>query len=537
MLSLAELEELAETEVQGEETLAALAGHAAVVECQAAADQLTAFAQENPGNEAAQDWAFVAAERVSECALAVVDGYEDVAAEYARAAKGERAAVALGRLDDAGPMTPQRLAALDTETLELLRWYAHPWPVRWLWPPERDTFGRPIRPYVINLFHGPGGWSVGIRDVLGADVDMVGVDLDPGAVATATAAGFEVICASVTDLDPESPGLRHVTGAILSPPCQPFSPAGLRRGRYAAAIDLVITVIRYAGAAAGFLALVDADGADAGFAPRSGDSWEEVREHLQDLEDPRAGLMAEVVIFPLAMLSRGGSIQWVAVEQSSALPQQIEDALFAEFRQAGWRTVEAVTLDAVDYGAASHRKRRFMTAFRTSAPLVGIRPSAPFPQTTFAECVGWPAGRMVNTRGQRGINPATGRPKGGNSFSADKPSPCITATAYGWKDEKTGERIGQANIARLVGFPGTFPWQHVGRGEGIRNKAQQAADAVCPMVAAAVIGRVLNQQWEDKAREYVKKLYPHWAVEAVAVDPRVWRRAVQEALFHTQEIA
>ncbi|MEU2514492.1 DNA cytosine methyltransferase [Streptomyces syringium] len=537
MLSLAELEEFAETEVQGEETLAVPAAHAAVVECQAAADLLTAFAQENPGDEEAQNWAFEAVERVSACALAVVDGYEDVAVEYARAAKGERAAVVLGRLDDAGPMTPQRLAALDAETLELLRWYAHPWPVRWLWPPERDTFGRPIRPYVINLFHGPGGWSVGIRDVLGADVDMVGVDLDPGAVATATAAGFQVICASVTDLDPESPGLRHVSGAILSPPCQPFSPAGLRRGRYAAAIDLVVRVIRYAGAAAGFLALVDDDGADAGFAPRSGDSWEEVREHLAELEDPRAGLMAEVVIYPLAMLSRGGSIEWVAVEQSSALPKEIEDALFAEFRQAGWCTVEAVTLDAVDYGAASRRKRRFMTAFRASAPFVDVRPSAPFPQTTFAECVGWPEGRVVNTRGQRGINPATGRPKGGNEFSADKPSPCVTATAYGWKEAKTGERIGQINIARLVGFPGDFPWQHVGRGEGIRNKAQQAADAVCPMVAAAVIGRVLNMWWEAGTRAFAEELYPRTATEALSPDPRLSRRSAQEALPHSQRVA
>ncbi|MFI1258979.1 DNA cytosine methyltransferase [Streptomyces netropsis] len=535
MLVLAESADCAELEAEDAQALAA--GHPALIECEAAADLISTFAQERPGDEGAQEWAFEAVERVAQCAWAVVEGDEEAAAEYARAAKGGRAAMTLGRLDETGPMTPERLASLDAETLELLQWYAGPWPVRWLWPPEKDAFGRTIRPYVINLFHGPGGWSVGIRDVLGADVDMVGVDLDPGAVATATAAGFRVICASVTDLDPENPALQHVTGIILSPPCQAFSPAGLRKGLYAAAIKLVVSVIRAAGAAAGFCATVDADGVDAGFAPRSGDSWQEVRADLEALEDPRAGLMAEVVIWPLAMLGRGGSVEWVAVEQSSALPSEIENALFAEFDQAGWRTVEAVTLDAVDYGAASHRKRRFMTAYRTATPFVDVRPSAPFPGTTFAECVGWASGRTVNTRGQRGIDPRTGRPKGGNTFSADKPSPWLTATSYGWKDAETGERIGQVNIARLIGFPGDYPWQHIGRGEGIRNKAQQAADAVCPMVAAAVIGRVLSEWWEAGTRAFVEELYRHTVSEVVSPLPLVSRRTSQGTLYYTKQVA
>ncbi|MCX5426131.1 DNA cytosine methyltransferase [Streptomyces sp. NBC_00078] len=509
--------------------LDAAAGHPALAECQAAADLLVAYAEEHPLDEAAEGWAFEAVERVAMCAWAVEEEDEERAGEYARAAKGERAALTLGRLDEAGPMTPERLAALDADTLALLRWYAGPWPVRWLWPPEKDA------PRVINLFHGPGGWSVGIRDVLGANVDMVGVDLDGGAVATAEAAGFEMIRASVTDLDPECPALQWVTGIILSPPCQAFSPAGLRMGRYASAIELIVSVVRGVGAAAGFLALVDAEGRDAGNAPRSGESWEDVRAPLAELDDPRAGLMAEVVVWPLAMLARGGSVEWVAVEQSSALPSEIERGLINEFVQAGWGTVEAETLDAVRYGAASHRKRRFLTAHRTRSPFVSVHPTEAFPVTTFAECAGWERGRSVNTRGQRGIDPKTGRPKGGNAFSADRPSTCVTATAYGWKDDESGEKVTQATIGRLVGFPGDYPWKHVGRGAGIRNRAQQAADAVCPMVAAAIIGRALDvEEWELRARAYADALYrrtlrPEAPLVAIVPRPRPAVPAAAEA--------
>ncbi|WP_367318134.1 hypothetical protein [Streptomyces sp. HUAS ZL42] len=138
--------------------------------------------------------------------------------------------------------------------------------------------------------------------------------------------------------------------------------------------------------AAGFLAW---EGSPTGYAPHSGLTWKEVREPLARLEDERAGLMAEVVIWPLAVLARGGCLEWVAVEQSSALPAAIEEALFAELTQAGWHTTEAWTLDAVDYGAASHRVRRFMAVCRGPKPFVDLHPAKPFPTATFAECVGW----------------------------------------------------------------------------------------------------------------------------------------------------
>ncbi|MEU2717808.1 hypothetical protein [Streptomyces sp. NPDC007205] len=105
------------------------------------------------------------------------------------------------------------------------------------------------------------------------------------------------------------------------------------------------------------------------------------------------------MIWPLAMLARGGSVEWVAVEQSSVLPAWIEAALMGRLSEAGWHTTEAFTLDAADYGATSHCKRRLMAAHRGERPFVDLTPAAPFSATTFAECVGWPTGRTYLTRG------------------------------------------------------------------------------------------------------------------------------------------
>lgn len=493
-------------ETEDAAAIAAAAGHPALTECQTTAALLTEFADLNP-DEQTQEWAFSAVERIAECAYAVTEGHEERVEELSREARGERAAVTLGRIESQGPATAERLAALDDETRALLEWYAAPFPIEWLFAPERDTFGRILRKRVIVLFHGPGGLSLGLRDILGADVDIIGIDLDGGAVATAVAAGLRVIHADVTALDPENPALRFVSIIALTPPCQAFTPSGLGKGRYTGAIDLICRVIWEAGAAAGFLPW---EHSETGYAPRSGDTWEEVRAPLAELEDPRAGLMAEVIIWPLGMLARTGAnlLECVMVEQSSALPRQIEEALFGELTQAGWHTTEAWTLDAVDYGA-SHRKRRFMAAHRgAEKPFVDVVPATPIPAPTFAQVVGWPTGRTYLTRGNRPVDPATGRAKGGGSRSADLPSTCVTATAYGWADSETGETISQSDIGRLVGFPATYPWTHVGRGRGVRNKAQQAADAVCPMVSAAIFGRILGDvNWEAKVRSYVHELY------------------------------
>ncbi|MEV6179931.1 hypothetical protein [Streptomyces sp. NPDC052015] len=509
------LADVAEDQEEDAAVLRRAAGHPDLIECRRTADLLVGFAQAHPGDET-KGWALEAMLRVIQCAYAVADGETEEAAKCGRAAKGERAAMTLDRLasESATEASADRLVALDRETYELLQWYAAPWPVEWLFPPAKDIRGRVLRPRIVVLFTGPGGLTHGILRILRANVDVVGVDLDRGAVATSTAAGYRVIHADVTHLDPEHPCLQDVTGIALTPPCQAYNPSGLRKGHYASAIELIEHTVLEAAAAAGFCPVFTPEGADVtpgcedGYAPRLKMTWDEVREPLEQLEDPRAGLMAEVVIWPLAMLARGGSVEWVAVEQSSALPARIEAALMDRLSEAGWHTTEAFTLDAVDYGSASHRKRRLMAAYRGERPFVALTPAEPFPVTTFAQVVGWPTGRTYLTRGNRPVDPVTGRAKGGSARSADLPSTCVTATAYGWTCAETGERITQKDIGRLVGFPADYPWRHVGRGRGVRNMAQQAADVVCPMVSAALFGRILgDRQWEAKTRAYVEELY------------------------------
>ncbi|MDX2692204.1 DNA cytosine methyltransferase [Streptomyces ipomoeae] len=515
------LADVAEDQEEDAAVLRQAAGNPDLIECRRTADLLVDFAQAHPGDEA-DGWALDAMLRVIQCAYAVVDGEVEEAAECGRAAKGERAAMTLDRLESEGTAAApaDRLVALDRETYELLQWYAAPWPVEWLFPPAKDDQGRVLRPRIVVLFTGAGGLTHGILRILRANVDVVGVDLDRGAVATSTAAGYRVIHADVTDRDPEHPCLQHVTGIALTPPCQPYNPSGLRKGHYAGAIELIEHTVLEAAAAAGFHPVVTPEGGDVapgcedGYAPRLKMTWDEVREPLEQLEDARAGLMAEVVIWPLAMLARGGSVEWVAVEQSSALPARIEAALMDRLSEAGWHTTEAFTLDAVDYGSASHRKRRLMAAYRGERPFVSLTPAEPFPVTTFAQVVGWPTGRTYLTRGNRPVDPVTGRAKGGSSRSADLPSTCVTATAYGWTCAETGERITLEDISRLVGLPGNYPAHHVGRGRGIRNLTQQRADIVCPMVAAALFGRILGDpQWEAKTRAYVEGLYRPTMVE------------------------
>ncbi|MFI6658043.1 DNA cytosine methyltransferase [Streptomyces sp. NPDC050523] len=418
----------------------------------------------------------------------------DCSVASARAEIGARVAA---DLEAEGWMTPERYARLDDDTRRILADYAAPWPPLWLFRPAPGAL-----PRVINLFAGPGGWCEGIRAVLGVDLDMVGVDLSEDACATARAAGYRRIVASVTDLDPEHPALRWVVGLILSPPCQAFSPAGRRKGHEQAAIDLIRDVLLHVGAHAGFAMILDPKDNSWIRVPRSDYTWEEIREPLVELKDKRAGLMAEVAIWPLAMLAAGGRIEWVAMEQSSALPEEIETALRDQFEQAAWRHVEFTTLEASKYGTATRRRRRFLMAVRAGSPVIPTTPTEPIPVTSYAAALEWPAGEEVNTRGERPIDPATGRPKGGNCFSADKPGWCLTTKSRTWKRQSDGLRLNPPDAGRLIGFRADYPWQ------GSRSSAiEQAADVVSPVISAVVIGRLLGRYWEQPVREHLHRLY------------------------------
>ncbi|MFD3309387.1 DNA cytosine methyltransferase [Streptomyces sp. NPDC058656] len=404
------------------------------------------------------------------------------------------------------PIPPKVYAALEAA--------AAPWPAEWLLAPLP---GDPIR--VVELFAGPGGWSEGIAAVLGVAVDSCGVDISPDACATARAARHRRICADITTLDPEHIALRHTVAVIISPPCPTFSPGGKLSGLEEGNIQILGDAIAYVGETAGFIPMewhhsdygdeceCDPDDPDGkgchgdGFAPRSGATWDQVREMAADVSDPRIALMLEVAIWPIALQAAGAPIRWMAMEQSSNLPEEIISDLTIEFQCAEWSYTSHNIMEAADYGLPSRRKRVYMIASRHYSPTT-TRCIRPLPATSMAQALGWAPGEHVNTRGNRPVDPKTGRAKGGNAFSSDGPSWCLTGKSRTWKRESDGLRLTEAEAGLLVGFRRSYPWQ------GSRTSAfQQAADVVSPIMAAIVLSGLLGCFGDALVRDYLAQLY------------------------------
>lgn len=355
---------------------------------------------------------------------------------------------------------------------------------------------------IISLFAGPGGVDAGAA-LLGLNVH--GWDLDADACATATAAGYGRTRGSVTDLDPEA--MRGVTGAVITPPCPTFSTAGRRTGRDD--MPQLLAALR----------LLGDNGSDT--------RW---REAATAVQDPRTALVCEALRFALHL----PHLQWLVCEQVPAVApvwQEIaaEIACVGDFDHAA-----VVTIAAEDLGVASRRTRTFLLASRHWPPVLDGLPirngwttgrftppmelmpqtGAAFPTPTMADVLGWPLGERVNTRGNR-------KTSGGNEFSADGPSWCLTEKARTWHRVSDGTRLTPANAGFLVGFPATYPWQ------GARSKQfLQAADVVPPPVAAAVIGACLGLDWQTPVRDYLSGIYPAAALTTLAMRQQtLWETA------------
>ena len=336
---------------------------------------------------------------------------------------------------------------------------------------------------VVSLFAGPGGIDVGAR-LLGLDVH--GVDLDIEACATARAAGFERALGSVVDLDPEA--MRGITGAVITPPCPTWSTAGKRSG-----VDDLPHV----------LAAIE----------RLGDN---PTSHEQDVygvvSDARSGLVTEALRIALGM----PHLQWLVCEQVPAVAPVWQEIAVEMAITANFSHCLVLTIRAEDLGVASRRTRTFLIATRHHAPILTGLPfvsgwrtgrftpptnlvpqtSAAWPRPSMATALGWPAGERVNTRGNR-------RTSGGNEFSADGPSWCLTEKARTWYRVSDGQRLTPTEAGLLVGFNADYPWQ------GSRSKAfLQAADVVPPPVAAAVIGATLRLDWQSTITDYLAQIYP-----------------------------
>ncbi len=331
----------------------------------------------------------------------------------------------------------------------------------------------------LNTFAGPGGWDVGAQ-IIGLPDTFLGIDIDETACATATSAGFCRQIADVRELDPAD--FPHVTGFIASTPCPTFSAGGKRSG-LGEDYQRILDVITHVG---------------------SGDCdcpWDEIEPELDTVSDPRTALAAQTIRFGLAL----PNVKWMAFEQVVGAEPMFMD-LAAEFVHWGWENADVFTIEAADLGLPMRRKRAFLTASRFTPH--GCADSHPMcvrrPQRSLAQVLGWPAGEMVRTRGNR-------RNTGGNLFSADSTGWCITEKARSWSRDSDGRRFTSSEVGLLQGFRPDYPWT------GSRSRQfHQVADVVCPPVAAAVLGHVTNTRWSERVQLYLDTLYGSPLTEEVA---------------------
>lgn len=339
-------------------------------------------------------------------------------------------------------------------------------------------------PLVVDLFAGPGGWSQGLRRLGLADV---GIEIDPAACATRTAAGHTTIRADVAGY-PTAPLVGKVTGLIASPPCQTFSAAGLRAG------DLDTDLCHQA--------LADlATGRDTRTTLRAA------------CTDPRSLLMVEPLRYALAL-----GPNWVALEEVPAVLPLFEHTAI-HLRTVGY-SVWTGTINAADHGVPQTRRRAILLASRTrtAAPpepthAKTAQPDSLFgpgrlPWVSMTDAIGCPAAEVV-TRGEHTTGgtrfpthgPAwslTGRARSwtlrvGNRprsthRTLDAPAPTLlfghSLNDVSWYDDHGTpvRRLSVAEASVLQGFPPDYPWQ------GSRTKQfEQIGNAVPPTLATALL--------------------------------------------------
>jgi DNA (cytosine-5)-methyltransferase 1 len=297
--------------------------------------------------------------------------------------------------------------------------------------------------------------------------DVLGLEWDEHACATARAAGHARLQADVSDTDPK--GYLGATGKLASPPCQGFSIAGKGNGRKDTE-TILATVARIA----------------------EGWSVEYVLEDLAEAcYDPRSALVLEPLRWALAIRP-----EWVAWEQVPAvLP--LWEACAEVLRQDGYH-VWTGNLQAERYGVPQTRKRAVLIASRVRTvgepPATHSRYHSRTPErldaglprwVSMADALGWgmtarPYPTVAPGTAAGGTDPAAVGGSGARRLITREREAGRWVAHPSHRDHIV--RVSVHEAAVLQSFPRDYPWQ------GLRTtQFRQVGDAVPPLLAAHVV--------------------------------------------------